>query len=77
MLIGLNTFLRENPQVQNEHIINALSKTSPALIKAQATYYVNADTIGGISGESSKHFHVANAIKAAYNKYAPKYARIL
>lgn len=77
LLVGLNTFLRENPDVKNEYVINALSKTPPALIKAQATYYINADTIGGMSGEKSRHIHVANAIKAAYNKYAPKSERIV
>ena len=77
MLVGLNTFLTENPQAQDNYVIKTLEKIEPNVIKGQASYYVTADNIVGLSGGSSRYVHIANAIKSAYNKTAPKNARIV
>ena len=77
MLVGLNTFLTENKNINDEYVIKALEKIDPKLIKAQASYYVTADNISGISGGSSRYIHIANAIKSIYNKSVPKNARIV
>lgn len=76
MLVGLNTFLKENPQAKDEYIIRALESTDPTVIKGQALYYITADNISGVSGGSSRYIHIANAIKAAYNRVAPKSERV-
>lgn len=77
MLVGLNTFLVENPKAKDQYIIKTLEGIEPNIIRGQASYYVTADNISGISGGSSRYMHIANAIKAAYNKTVPKSARII
>ena len=66
-----------NPQAQDNYVIKTLEKIEPNVIKGQASYYVTADNIVGLSGGSSRYVHIANAIKSAYNKTAPKNARIV
>lgn len=77
VLVGINTFLIENPKAKDEYIIKTLEKLEPSMLKVQASYYITADNINGLSGGSSRFVHIANAIKAAYNKVAPRSERIL
>ena len=77
ILVGLNTFLTENLNIDDAYLVKALETTEPTLIKIQASYYINADNVSGVSGGSSRYIHIANAIKAAYNKTVPKSMRIM
>lgn len=77
MLAGLNTFLTENDDIDDNILIEALSVVDPKIIKGRAAYYVTADTITGLNSGSSKQIHIANAIKEIYNKSVPKNLKIM